>query len=91
MTTCATSLGWEITTTCEAPLTSVTVAPGAEAGKVVPKPAGLSFEQAAAIPVAATTALRGIWDVGQVRAGHRVLRRRSGYDQADTSSTWSAC
>jgi NADPH:quinone reductase-like Zn-dependent oxidoreductase len=45
----------------------------AEAGKVVPKPAGLSFEQAAAIPIAATTALRGIREVGQVRAGHRVL------------------
>ena len=45
----------------------------AEAGKVVPKPAGLTFEQAAAIPIAATTALRGIREVGQVRAGHRVL------------------
>lgn len=45
----------------------------AEAGKVVPKPAGLSFGQAAAIPIAATTALRGIREVGQVRAGHRVL------------------
>ena len=45
----------------------------AEAGKVVPKPAGLTFQQAAAIPIAATTALRGIRDVGQVRAGHRVL------------------
>lgn len=45
----------------------------AEAGKVVPKPASLTFEQAAAIPVAATTALRGIREVGQVRAGHRVL------------------
>ena len=45
----------------------------AEAGKVVPKSAGLTFEQAAAIPIAATTALRGIREVGQVRAGHRVL------------------
>jgi NADPH:quinone reductase-like Zn-dependent oxidoreductase len=45
----------------------------AEAGKVVPKPAGLTFEQAAAIPIAATTALRGIREVGRVRAGHRVL------------------
>jgi NADPH:quinone reductase-like Zn-dependent oxidoreductase len=45
----------------------------AEAGKVVPKPAGLTFEQAAAIPIAATTALRGIREVGQVRAGNRVL------------------
>ena len=45
----------------------------AKAGKVVPKPAGLTFEQAAAIPIAATTALRGIQEVGRVRAGNRVL------------------
>ncbi len=45
----------------------------AEADKVVPKPAGLTFEQAAAVPVAAATALRGIRDVGEVRAGHQVL------------------
>ncbi|HJY73203.1 MAG TPA: NAD(P)-dependent alcohol dehydrogenase [Streptosporangiaceae bacterium] len=45
----------------------------AEAGKVVPKPASLTFEQAAAVPMAGTTALRGIRDVGAVRAGHRVL------------------
>ena len=40
---------------------------------VVPKPDGLSFEQAAALPMAATTALRGIRDVGQVQAGQQVL------------------
>jgi NADPH:quinone reductase-like Zn-dependent oxidoreductase len=45
----------------------------AAADLVVPKPAGLTFEQAAAVPVAATTALRGIRDVGEVRAGQRVL------------------
>jgi NADPH:quinone reductase-like Zn-dependent oxidoreductase len=45
----------------------------AEADKVVPKPASLTFEQAAAVPMAASTALRGIRDVGAVRAGHRVL------------------
>lgn len=45
----------------------------AEGRKVVPKPAGLSFEEAAAVPVAAATALRGIRDAGGVRAGHRVL------------------
>jgi NADPH:quinone reductase-like Zn-dependent oxidoreductase len=45
----------------------------AEAGKVVPKPVSLTFEQAAAVPMAGTTALRGIRDVGAVRAGHRVL------------------
>jgi len=45
----------------------------AAADMVVPKPAGLSFEQAAAVPVAATTALRGIREVGGVTAGQRVL------------------
>ncbi len=45
----------------------------AEADKVVPKPAGLSFEQAAAVPMAGATALRAIRDVGAVRAGHQVL------------------
>jgi len=40
---------------------------------VVPKPESLTFEQAAAIPMAATTALRGIRDVGRVRAGDQVL------------------
>lgn len=45
----------------------------AKAESVVPKPAGLTFEQAAAVPMAALTALQGIRDVGRVRAGHRVL------------------
>src|SRR5215203_1404451 len=45
----------------------------AEADKVVPKPGSLTFEQAAAVPMAGTTALRAIRDVGAVRAGHRVL------------------
>src|SRR5204863_180838 len=45
----------------------------AEADKVVPKPVSLTFEQAAAVPMAGTTALRGIRDVGAVRAGHRGL------------------
>jgi NADPH:quinone reductase-like Zn-dependent oxidoreductase len=45
----------------------------AAADLVVPKPARLTFEQAAAIPIAATTALRGIRDAGEVKAGQRVL------------------
>src|SRR5215470_6281450 len=45
----------------------------AEADRVVPKPASLTFEQAAAVPLAALTALQGLRDVGQVQAGHRVL------------------
>ena len=41
--------------------------------RVVPKPARLSFEQAAAIPIAATTALQGLRDVGRVRSGQHVV------------------
>jgi NADPH:quinone reductase-like Zn-dependent oxidoreductase len=37
------------------------------------KPAGVSFEQAAATPMAAVTALQGLRDKGQLRAGQRVL------------------
>ena len=37
------------------------------------KPTDLSFEQAAAVPLAASTALVSLRDVGAVRPGHRVL------------------
>ncbi|WP_330349885.1 NAD(P)-dependent alcohol dehydrogenase [Streptomyces sp. NBC_00582] len=40
---------------------------------LVPKPPGLTFAQAAAVPMGAVTALRGIRTVGRVRAGQRVL------------------
>ncbi|HWM03229.1 MAG TPA: NAD(P)-dependent alcohol dehydrogenase [Actinophytocola sp.] len=40
---------------------------------VEPKPANLTFEQAAAIPLAGLTALKGLRDVGQLRAGQHVL------------------
>jgi NADPH:quinone reductase-like Zn-dependent oxidoreductase len=46
------------------------------AGRVrnfVPKPATLDFEQAAAIPVAAITALQALRDKGEVQAGQRVM------------------
>jgi len=39
----------------------------------VPKPKRLTFEQAAAIPVAAETALQGLRDKGQIRPGQKVL------------------
>ena len=45
----------------------------ADAALLVPKPAGLSFEQAAALPMAAVTALHAIRDSGRVRSGQRVL------------------
>jgi NADPH:quinone reductase-like Zn-dependent oxidoreductase len=40
---------------------------------VVPKPANISFEEAAAVPVAAITALQGLRDKGQLEAGQKVL------------------
>ncbi|MFJ8019502.1 NAD(P)-dependent alcohol dehydrogenase [Streptomyces sp. NPDC096311] len=40
---------------------------------VEPKPAGLSFEQAAAVPLAGNTALMGLRDLGQVQPGQQVL------------------
>jgi len=40
---------------------------------MVPMPAGLTFEQAAAIPTAGQTALQGLRDHGALQAGQRVL------------------
>ena len=40
---------------------------------VVPKPANLTFEQAATVPTAAVTALQGLRDHGRLRPGHSVL------------------
>ncbi|MFI6824523.1 NAD(P)-dependent alcohol dehydrogenase [Micromonospora sp. NPDC050187] len=40
---------------------------------VAPKPANLTPQQAAALPLAGVTALMGLRDVGQVEPGHRVL------------------
>ena len=41
--------------------------------KLAPKPANLTFTQAAAVPVSALTALQAVRDRGHVQAGHRVL------------------
>ena len=41
--------------------------------KLALRPANLSFEQAAAIPVSACTALQGLRDAGKVRPGQKVL------------------
>jgi NADPH:quinone reductase-like Zn-dependent oxidoreductase len=40
---------------------------------LAPKPANLTFEQAAAVPLAGLTALQALRDHGRIEAGHRVL------------------
>jgi NADPH:quinone reductase-like Zn-dependent oxidoreductase len=45
----------------------------APAGRLAPKPATLTFEQAAAVPVAGCTALRGLRDAGKMQPGQKVL------------------
>src|SRR5881409_687074 len=42
-------------------------------GSVAPKPAGLTFEQAASINIAGVTALQGVRDKGKVQPGQKVL------------------
>jgi hypothetical protein len=64
-----------------------------------PKPVGLTFEQAAAVPLAAATALRNLRDLGQLRAGQKALingaagawahspcRSRSGWERRSPAS-----
>ena len=41
--------------------------------RLVPKPANVSFEEAAAVPIAATTALQALRDHGRVQPGQKVL------------------
>ena len=41
--------------------------------KLVPKPARLSFEEAAAVPVSGVTALQALRDIGRMAPGQRVL------------------
>jgi NADPH:quinone reductase-like Zn-dependent oxidoreductase len=45
----------------------------APVGVVSPKPASLSFEEAAAVPMAATTALQGLRHHGELQPGQRAL------------------
>jgi NADPH:quinone reductase-like Zn-dependent oxidoreductase len=42
-------------------------------GELAPKPKNLSFEQAAAVPMAANTALLGLRDEGRIQPGQKVL------------------
>lgn len=45
----------------------------ARAERFAPKPANLSFEQAAAVPISGMTALTGLRDAGEVQPGQKVL------------------
>lgn len=88
-----TTLGLDVAGTVEAVGHDVThVAPddrvfGSRAGafaeyvsgkNMVPMPANLTFEQAAAVPTAGMTALQGLRDIGALRAGERVLVNGAG-------------
>jgi NADPH:quinone reductase-like Zn-dependent oxidoreductase len=45
----------------------------ASADALVLKPTNMTFEQAAAVPIASTTALQGLRDKGHIKAGQKVL------------------
>lgn len=45
----------------------------AEEGKIAHKPAGLSFEEAAVVPISGVTALQALTDVGRIEPGQSVL------------------
>jgi NADPH:quinone reductase-like Zn-dependent oxidoreductase len=62
--------GDEVYGTCEGSFAEYA---SARAGRLALKPANLSFEQAAAVPISALTALQGVRDQAQVQAGQRVL------------------
>lgn len=45
----------------------------AREGNLAPMPTDISFEQAAAVPTSACTALQGLRDHGKIQSGHKVL------------------
>jgi NADPH:quinone reductase-like Zn-dependent oxidoreductase len=62
--------GDEVYGTCRGAFAEYACGP---ADKLAPKPANLSFEQAAAVPVSGCTALRGLRDAGELQAGQTAL------------------
>jgi NADPH:quinone reductase-like Zn-dependent oxidoreductase len=62
--------GREVMGTAEGSFAELVVA---RPDKLVPKPANLTFEQAAAVPISGTTALRAVRDEGKVQPGQNVL------------------
>ena len=63
-------VGDEVYGTCHGSFAEYASAP---AGKIAPKPANLDFEQAAAVPISAQTALQGLRDAARVKPGDRAL------------------
>lgn len=62
--------GDEVFGTCEGSFAEYV---NAREDRLAPKPANLSFEQAAACPISGVTALQALRDRGQVQAGQKVL------------------
>ena len=62
--------GDEVYGTCDGSFAEYAVA---RAARLAPKPANLSFEQAAAVPISALTALQAVRDQARVQAGQKVL------------------
>ena len=62
--------GDEVMGTCDGSFAEYAAAPEV---KLAPKPAGLTFEQAAAVPVSGSTALQAVRDQGRIHDGDRVL------------------
>ena len=62
--------GDEVYGACRGSCAEYTVA---KEGGLAPKPANLSFEQAAAVPISACTALQALRDHGKVKPGQKVL------------------
>jgi D-arabinose 1-dehydrogenase-like Zn-dependent alcohol dehydrogenase len=64
------ALGDQVYGTCNGSFAEYAVA---QAGRLTSKPANLSYEQAAAIPVSGLTALQGVRDHANVQPGQKVL------------------
>jgi NADPH:quinone reductase-like Zn-dependent oxidoreductase len=63
-------LGDEVFGTCDGSFAEYA---RARVGRLAPKPTNLSFEQAAAVPVSALTALQGVRDRAQIQPGQKML------------------
>src|SRR5207247_11037507 len=62
--------GDEVFGTCDGSFAEYAIA---RTDKVAPKPANLTFEQAATVPTSGSTALQALRDVGKVQPGQKVL------------------